>query len=267
MKTTAPKNIIHFSHANGFPAESYRKFFSYLKDNFEIGYISMHGHNPKFPVTENWTDLADELVDYVANNYQQPVYAVGHSLGGILSFLAVIKRPDLFKGLIMLDAPILGKLRSKAVQFSKWIRMVDRLSPAGRTRWRRTEWNNYAEAIAYFQSKELFKNFDPDCLSDYVHAGIIKKEQGIELRFDRDVEYNIYRTLPHNLPQFRQQLKVPAALIYGSDHSVVTAADIREMKKHFQMQTMTSKGGHLFPFEYPALAAAMVTKAINMFNN
>lgn len=261
------KDILHFSHANGFPAESYHKFFSYLKDDYEIGYISMHGHNPKFPVSENWIDLADELIDYAINNYSQPVYAVGHSLGGVLSFLAAVKKPELFKGLVMLDAPVLGTVRSSAVRLAKWLRIVDRLSPAGRTRWRRTAWNNYAEAIAYFQTKELFKNFDSDCLADYVKYGTEKAEHGIRLRYDRDVEYRIYRTLPHNLPRYRKQLKIPGTLIYGENNSVITPADLREMQKYFNINAVIAAGGHLFPFEYPERAAIALKHVLSQISS
>jgi len=47
-----PKQIIHFAHANGFPAKIYGKLFSYLEDDFEINYLERHSHNPKFPVTD-----------------------------------------------------------------------------------------------------------------------------------------------------------------------------------------------------------------------
>ncbi|MBA2606633.1 MAG: alpha/beta hydrolase, partial [Acidobacteria bacterium] len=43
------KEIIHFAHANGFPAKTYSKLFSYLEEDFEINYLEQHAHNPKFP--------------------------------------------------------------------------------------------------------------------------------------------------------------------------------------------------------------------------
>jgi len=42
--------ILHFSHANGFPAACYRKMFSYLERDFEIDYVNTIGHDPRHPV-------------------------------------------------------------------------------------------------------------------------------------------------------------------------------------------------------------------------
>ena len=96
------KDILHFSHANGFPAGSYSTLLSYLSDDFEIGMIDRLGHHKDYPVTDNWSFLVKQLIDYFECTYTQPVYAVGHSLGGILSMMVATQRPDLVKGLIML---------------------------------------------------------------------------------------------------------------------------------------------------------------------
>ena len=59
------KEIIQFSHANGFPGSTYASLFSHLKDEFTIRYIDTLGHNPKYPVTNNWSLLANELIDAI----------------------------------------------------------------------------------------------------------------------------------------------------------------------------------------------------------
>lgn len=260
------KDIIHFSHANGFPAETYRKLFSFLEKDFVIGYISMHGHHPDYPVTDNWIELVKELVHYLEKNYQQPVIGVGHSLGGILTFLAAMQRPDLFKCIVMLDAPIPGALRSKMAMFAKWLRLIDRLTPAYRTKKRRVIWKNYQEAYEYFKAKPLFSHFDQDCLADYVRYGTKEAADGIHLKFDRQIEYQIFRTLPHNLPKYRGQLKVPGGLIYGEDSRIITTQDVSYMMKHFHLRCWPIIGGHLFPFEYPEETANILCRMICSFS-
>lgn len=91
------KDIIHFAHANGFPAKTYNKLFSFLAEDFEIGFIERHGHNPKFPVSDNWSFLKDELKEEIQKNYKQPIIGVGHSLGGILHLLVAVENPELYK--------------------------------------------------------------------------------------------------------------------------------------------------------------------------
>lgn len=255
------KSILHFSHGNGFPTETYRKFLAFLRDDFQIGYINMHGHNPDYPVTDNWDELVAELLIYLEENYHQPIIAVGHSLGGILIFLAAILKPELFRCVVLLDSPVLGHWRSQLVLLAKRLRLIDKVTSAQRTKTRRFEWPNTAAAIEYFQSKPLFKNFDPACLRDYVEYGMIATGQGIRLKFDPLIEYQIYRTLPHNLPSHQGNLKVPAALIYGRDSKVIKPRDLTHMSWHFAMKIVPIAGGHLFPFEHPELAA-ITTKTV-----
>jgi len=49
----------------------------------------------------------------------EPVIAVGHSLGGVLSLMASIEAPHLFKAIVLLDAPIIGRLKSSLIRLSK----------------------------------------------------------------------------------------------------------------------------------------------------
>ncbi len=62
--------------------------------------------------------------------------------------------------------------------------------------------------------------------------GLRKEKDGYHLRFNREIEYQIYRTIPHVLYQYEKKLIVPAALIYGDKSRVVDKFDLRYMKKH-----------------------------------
>ena len=72
-----PKEIIHFAHANGFPAKTYSKLFSFLESDFEINYLLRHAHNPKFPVTDGWERLRDELREEIQKRYTKKIVGVG----------------------------------------------------------------------------------------------------------------------------------------------------------------------------------------------
>lgn len=85
----------------------------------------------------------------------------------------------------------------------------------------------------------------------------------MRLAFDRQVEYQIFRNLPDHLPSFRDQLKVPAGLICIENSYAVSQRDRDFVRKHFNMQVMTTKGSHLFPFEHPQEAAKVCRKMIS----
>src|SRR5258707_6558196 len=144
--------ILHFSHANGFPAACYRKMVSYLEPAFAIGAINTIGHDPRHPVTDSWPHLVAELIERV-ERYREPVVGVGHSLGGYLTALAALKRPALFRAIILLDSPILARWKGAALGLVKRVGLLDRVTPAGITRDRRATWASSEEAYAHFRNK------------------------------------------------------------------------------------------------------------------
>lgn len=249
------KQQIYFAHGNGFPSPCYRKFFNYLASQFDINYVDKVGHDPNYPVTDNWNFLVQELIQNIEQLYSQPIIGVGHSLGGVLHFMASYQRPDLYQAVIMLDSPVLSRAKSAAVRLMKWSGYIDRITPAARTKYRKTTWPNNHDAVLYLQERALFSTFDPDCLRDYVEYGMEHNAEGVHLRFNREIEYHIYRTLPHNLSRYQHRRTVPTGLLYGKTTNVVQPGDIKYMQTHLQIQTLSTEGGHLFPFEHPEQAA------------
>lgn len=254
--------IIHFAHGNGFPAKTYNKIFSYLENEFEINFLECHAHNPKFPVTDGWAFLRDELREEIKRNYTKPVIGIGHSLGGILHFLVAVENPELYKQIILLDAPIISRLSSHGLRVLKFTQLIDRYSPSQMTRFRRNLWHSKEEAFKHFKAKSNFGKFDEEVLRDYVEHGTHKTEKGFELLFKPSIEAHIYRTIPHNLPKFRGKLNVPISYIGGKYSSEARLARLSFMKKHFPIDFYFLEGSHLFPFEFPLQTAEIVKQII-----
>jgi len=116
--------------------------------------------------------------------------------------------------------------------------------------------------MSYLKSRKLFKNFTEPCLNDYIDYGLQQGPQGFSLRFDREIEYQIYRTLPHDLYQYRGRLSVPTALIYGRESSVIDRFDLRYMKEQYGILHYPIHGTHLFPFENPKACAHLIMTAL-----
>lgn len=250
--------IIHFSHANGFPAPCYRRVFDALGDEFRIGHVDRIGHDARFPVSDGWTHLVDELVAAVEERWSEPVIGVGHSLGGYLTALAALHRPELFRAVILLDAPILGSFTGSAVQFVKRIGLIDRVTPAGSVKNRRREWPTRAAALAHFQRRTIFRNFDPECVEDYVRFGTVEGHRGIELWFDPGIEYQIYRTIPHDIAGSLKRLTVAGGFIGGSESTVLRQVGLGRTRRSFRLALVP--GGHLFPFQLPEHAAQSIRR-------
>jgi pimeloyl-ACP methyl ester carboxylesterase len=254
------RSIIHFSHANGFPAPCYRSLFSELASEFEIGYVERIGHDARYPVTDGWPNLVDELIDAISVRYLQPVIGIGHSLGGFLTALAAATRPELFQAVILLDAPILAPFQGSAVKLVKRVGLIDRVTPAGSTRYRRREWASREQALAHFKRRPLFRSFAPECLQDYAQYGLVPSAEGVALWFDPGIEYQIYRTIPHNIAGGLKRLAVPGGFIGGRDSDVLHRVGLGYTRRLFRLSLLA--GGHLFPFEMPHGTAVAISRMV-----
>ncbi len=229
-----------------------------LGRHYRLSWIEAIGTDPRYPVTEGWGHLVEQLIDSI----QEPVFAVGHSLGGYLSFLAAVRRPELFRAIVLLDAPIIGPFRGSMLGATKRLGIVDRVTPAGATRDRRSHWASEEEAETHFRSRRLFRHFADECLEDYVRHGTVRDPGGaLRLRIDPLVETQIYRTIPHGMMQHLRELRVPAGFIGGADSDVVRRVRIAGMRPKFRLCKVP--GGHLFPLERPREAAQAVAQLLD----
>lgn len=255
------KDILHFSHANGFPANTYEIMLGELELHFQIGTINTLAHNSDFPVNNNWSNLLDELELYMQSQYKQPVIAVGHSFGGVLSYMLACKRPDLIKQLIILDAPVLDPVASVFVRVAKKLSLMDKITPAGRTNGRQETWTDFSTAVEYFKGKRLFKHVDERCLNHYVEHGLQAHPEGLGLVFQANTEVSIYRTIPDNLYKY-PKANIPLSMIHGDKSDVVYKMQLNYMRNKLGFHTQEVKGGHLFPLEQPEMAARIILETI-----
>ena len=228
-----------------------------LEAGFRVGSIPALGMDPRHPPTEGWPHLVRQVVEHIGRSYSQPVIGVGHSLGGYLTFMAAVARPDLFRAVILLDAPIIGAIKGRLLGATKRFGIVDRVTPAGAPRERRAEWGSLAEAERHFHGKSLFRHFAPEALRDYVRYGLVDDGKRLRLMIDPAIEYQIYRTIPHDLHRLLPKLRVPAGFIGGADSDIVRRVGLSTMRRAgFAFRRVP--GGHLFPLEQPQVAAEAI---------
>jgi pimeloyl-ACP methyl ester carboxylesterase len=266
-RTGAGATIV-FAHANGFPARSYEQVFAVWRDaGFAVHAIEKIGHDPRFPVTSNWPRLRDELIDFIERQAAAPAFLVGHSLGGYLSLLAAARRPDLARGVVLLDSPILGGWKARTVQVAKTTGIVGRFSPGHVSKRRREHWPSAAAAHEHFAAKKAFAAFAPGVLANYIESGVEAEAKGVRLAFRREVETAIYNTLPHDLQRVLRlhPLRCPLAFVGGSDSAEVRRLGLAATGRIAHGRVSRIEGTHLFPLERPAETARAVLGWIDAF--
>ncbi len=251
--------LVVFSHANGFPAGTYRKFFSFLEPHVEIRALDMYGHDPRFPVRDNWHQLAEELLAFVDAQCDRPAFLLGHSMGAVLSFIAAYHRPEKFRGLVMMDPPLINGAQGLAFQVVKCMGRGDSVTPAGKSKNRRSHWPSREVAITELSRKKLFSGVDPDCVHDYVHSVTEPQADGeFHLRFLVAQEVAIFRTTPTDYWRYWRRLRVPGVLMTGEQTEVTRPDAVLRMCLRHRMSHVTTSGGHLFPLQHPEQVARQV---------
>ena len=260
MKSLPP---IYFAHANGFPAESYQELFDDMADEFKIYYLSMFGHE-NYPVTNNWPFLVEELIEHLSSLKLPPVLGIGHSMGGVLIYMAACRAPHLFDQIILLDSPLLGRLRSFLLKLIKFFKSMHYLTPQRQALNRCKYFPNPEHALNYFKKKSLFKEFSARSLALYVEKGLKPTAEGWMLRFNNEIESNIFGTIPDNLLSYELNKRIKRSLIYSLRSHIVSPSELKVMQsKQYGFKIYPfSLGTHLFPFEYPSLVAEMIKNIV-----
>ena len=275
----APSRTIAFSHANGFPAGTYRLLFDAWKQaGYRVIAVERFGHDPEYPVSSNWPHLRDQLIGLLAKQTEgRPVHLVGHSLGGYVSLLAACKRPELVRSLVLVDSPLVAGWRAHSVRVMKLSGLFKRLSPSRVSVRRRWQWPSVDAAWQHFASKAAFARWDPAVLRDYIASGTEADPDAdadadatgavrlaFARAFSREVETRIYATLPHHLGTLlrRHPPRCEAAYIGGTRSAEGRQAGLAATRALVHERVQWIEGSHLFPMEKPRETAAAVLAAI-----
>jgi len=255
-----PRPLLHFTHGNSYPSGAYGRLLEALGQDYDVRVTDMLGHDPRFPVDDNWRSLVDELIARL-EQHDRPAILVGHSLGGAVSALAAWRRPDLASSVVMLDSPVVAGWRAHVWRLAKALGLGRKLSPGGIAERRREVWPSRAAAYEHFMAKPIFQAWATGALDDYLEHGLAPaagNAGGVRLRFRREVEAAIYATLPHDLGALlRKPFPVPVGFIAGTRSNELRQAGLAATRSLVGDNLMTIEGTHLYPMESPALTARL----------
>lgn len=254
------KPVLHFAHSNGFISAVYRKFLDELSKDFEVIYVPALGLDPRFPVDNNWKSLTEQVRDSVESQSKVPVIGLGHSLGAMTTYMAAHRYPHLFKGLIMMDPPIINGAGAAFMAMAKLFGLADRVTPAGKSLGRREIWPSREAAYESLRPKRLFQNFDEDSFRAYMEYGLTETGEGVRLTLPAETEVAIFRHTPTNSWAFRKPLSIPSAVVTGEQSEFNATGFIEKLAKRHRMLRLKTPGGHMYPLEFPVETAQMVKR-------
>lgn len=255
------KERVFFAHANGFPAEVYGDLFSKLP-NYEIDYIPMLAHG-KYKISNSWKNAVPEIIEYFESHYTEPVWAIGHSFGAVCLALAAEQKPSLFKGIIMMDPPVLSKKIRWFLALTQCLGISKYFMPlAKKSAHRSDKFPSKAFLHSKLRNKFLFKNFSEASFNNYIEHGFTEGKNEVHLRFKKEVETKIFALTPPFYSKIK--LSLPSYFLYATSGDVADTRPINEVKSLFpNSQFIEFPSGHLFPLEQAEECSQVLLKILS----
>ena len=257
-------SIIHFSHANALPPKSYRQLIELLRQNHHViasDHRPIWKSNQKLDDVVNWHVFADDLINFLDAEIKEPVYGAGHSMGAVATLLAAIKRPDLFKALILIEPVILPS--HIVLLFSLLPAFLKRRIPIIKKALHRPDtWESKQEAFDYHRSKKVFQKLTDDALWDYIECGTeIDANKKYTLTYSKQWEAHCYALFP-NLWSLLDKCSVPILGIRGEESDALMPSAWQRWKRITPQHQFVEipKTSHLLPLENPKVVSELILR-------
>ncbi|MCY3976751.1 MAG: alpha/beta hydrolase [Chloroflexi bacterium] len=258
---------LHLAPANGFPPQTYLPMLRCLRGYRCVCLPPRALWGDQKPPSEyrDWRSEADDLLAGLNRHDLRKVIAVGHSLGGVVSMLALLKAPERFKALVMLDPPILLPDLLEMIRSAWEENLVEHIPMVQMARRRRQIFESEAAAFARFRGKRVFADWSDESLWFYVEHGMRRRAEGdgFELIWSIDWEAHYFATVYQDIWADLPKLNglAPSLFIRGEDSDTFSREAYhlaQALAPEADFQLMPGRG-HLFPLAAPAQTARLVT--------
>ncbi|WP_322027734.1 alpha/beta hydrolase [Burkholderia sp. BCC1977] len=262
------KPVIHFLHGNGFCGRSYDPMLAVLATEFDLWLTDLQGHGE--------SDIGRGFLGWNANAEiaarafnahrdvfgRAPVFAVGHSFGGVLTSLMLANQPSLFQRAVLLDPVLFTRDILAAISLTNLFGM-GKLTPFARSAMQRTQdWPNRAAAMAHLKERGTFRSWSSEALQAYVDHALRDSQGGrVGLKCAPATEATIYHTTPRRLWPSIRGISTPTLIIHGT-HTMpfVKRAVRRATALNARISAREEAGGHCFMQEDPERAALLIRR-------
>ncbi|MGK5093239.1 alpha/beta hydrolase [Deltaproteobacteria bacterium TL4] len=251
---------LHFAHATGMNANTYTELLQRLSSFCSVYALDFRGHGltTARAVPEkliSWDQYCDDLIPFL-EQLETPVYLAGHSMGGTISMVTAALRPDLVKGLILIEPVLPSRLSSFILTFYHKLGLMKR-SPiayiAKSAEKRRPIFPSREAAIDNYLGKGAFKTWDRQWIEHYVNGGTRKKEDGkVELTCSPAWECQTFLSGFLNLWEYIPKIKCPILALYGNQNSTFEVRDRKIFRQLHDSAKMVlfEEATHFLPMEY-----------------
>lgn len=253
------------SHATGFHAHCFEPMAHALAPTHHCMGFDHRGYgdaDPTDPASLEWTSYGNDAVAAASHlsalHDNEPVVAIGHSMGGASLLMAALREPHLFRALFVFEPIVFPPVDPS--------RQGPPNPLAGGARKRRADFSSFEEALENFSSKPPMKSFDPVAREAYVRHGFAPRpEGGVTLKCLPEHEARTYETGgTSGMFQRLPEVQVPVWVLSGAPAEYQPSSFAAKVAEQLPRSTYVQwdEMGHFGPLEHPATLAAFVERTL-----
>ncbi|MCJ8169465.1 alpha/beta fold hydrolase [Atopomonas sediminilitoris] len=260
------KPVLHFLHGNGFCGRVYSPLLALLAEHFDLFLSDVQGHGDsdhggRFHGWNRTAELCVEAWQAFAEEYAGvPVYAVGHSFGGVLTSLIMAQHPSLFQRAVLMDPVLFTPKLIRVMALSDVVGLYSRNKMATAARKRRRHWPNRAAVVEGLRGRGMFKGWTDEALWAFAEHALRDLDNGeVELKCRPSREAEVFGSFPRRLWSSLKKVQTPVQVIYGDrTYPFVGEAVQRWRAINPLVRGLQVPGGHCFMQEQPSDSAQRV---------
>ena len=248
----------NFIHANGFMPKSYTSLFNSLKSSLLIKeYLLTDIKTKKQNLQlENWIPIYEDFIK-TTENQNEKFIGIGHSIGGNIILRSALMHPEKFRAIILLDPTLFIPQIIFFWRIFKFFRLHNKLHPFLKsTLNRKMSYQNFNTLFDTYREKNIFSKINDENLTFYIESISKQTDNGIEITYPKDFEYDIYNTglvADNYIWGNLHCLNIPTLILRAEySNAFLPSAEKKVKNINKKIKLITLKGTtHLFPLERP----------------
>lgn len=242
-----------FLHANGLNAGAYRNLFSGLPGGIHVLAIDQRGHGssdlPPYGSDgdrQGWSDLRDDLLEFLALLDARPAVLAGHSMGATVSLMAAAT----------------GSVADRLLLFDPvWVPPGYASSIAAISKNRRRHFATRQEAYERLRGRGAFASWPDEALVDYLDTGLRPYADGFALSCTPEWETSNFLMSVNPLADCLAKLEIPATVLTAATDSAWNLPAGQLIPAGMTLSQIPG-ATHFLPIELPDLARKAITAEV-----